>query len=80
MNEPIPLPIFRAIGFEVQSRLPAAKTAKAMAGFVFRIWEKMHVQPPGAAATVVLLLVYLFAGALACPLDYCPFHSPYPKR
>ena len=76
-NEPIPLPILRAIVGEVQSRLPAAKTAKCIAGFVFRIWEKMHVQPPGAVATVALLLVYLLAGALTLPwiLPFC-LHVP----
>ena len=63
-SEPIPLPIFRAIVLELQSRLPVAKTAKGIAGFVFRIWEKMHVQPPSAVATVSLLLVYLLAAML----------------
>jgi hypothetical protein len=38
-----------------------------MAGIVFRVWEKMHVQPPGAVATVALLLVYVLAGALTLP-------------
>ena len=67
VNEPIPLPIFRAIVAAVQSRVPRATTAKGIAGFVFRIWEKMHVQPPGAVATVGLLLVYLFAAMLTIP-------------
>ena len=66
-NEPIPLPLFRAIVGEVQSRLPGAKTAKGIAGFVFRIWEKMHVRPPGTVATVALLLVYLLAATLTVP-------------
>ena len=67
MSEPIPLPIFRAIVAAVQSRLPRATTAKGVASFVFRIWEKMHVQPPGAVATVALLLVYLLAAMLTIP-------------
>jgi len=67
VNEPIPLPIFRAIVAAVQSRLPRVTNAKGIAGLVFRIWEKMHVQPPGIVATVVLLLVYLVAGGLTVP-------------
>jgi hypothetical protein len=61
------LPIFRAIVTAVQSRLPRATTAKGIASLVFRIWEKMHVQPPDAVATVALLLVYLFAAMLTIP-------------
>jgi Zn-dependent protease len=77
VNEPIPLPIFRAIVTAVQSRLPRATTAKGIASFVFRIWEKMHVQPPGAVATAALLLVYLLAGALTIPwILPVFFHAP----
>ena len=79
VNESIPLPIFRAILVAVQSRLPGAKTARAMAGFVFRIWEKMHVQPPGALATLGLLLLYLFAIALTVPW-MAPFFLHLGKR
>lgn len=79
MSEPIPLPIFRAILAAVKSRLPRATTAKGVAGFVFRIWEKMHVQPPGAAATVGLLTVYLLAGALTVPW-ILPLFFHVPKR
>jgi Zn-dependent protease len=67
VNEPIPLPIFRAILLAVQVRLPGAKTAKAMAGCVFRVWDKMHVQPPGVLATVGLLMTYLLGVALTIP-------------
>ncbi len=67
MNEPIPLPIVRAIIKQVKSLLPGVKTAKDVAGVVFNVWEKMHVRPPGAAATVVLLVVYLLAVLLAIP-------------
>jgi Zn-dependent protease len=77
VNEPIPLSIFRAIVAAVQSRLPRATTTKGIASFVFRIWEKMHVQPPGAIATVALLLVYLLAGALTIPwILPVFFHAP----
>ncbi len=79
VNEPIPLPIFLAILTAVQSRLPRATTAKGIASFVFRIWEKMHVQPPGTVATVVLLLVYLLAGALTVPW-VLPLFFHAPKR
>ena len=79
VNEPIPLPIFRAILTAVQSRLPRATTAKGIAGFVFRIWEKMHVQPPGAVATVALLLVYLLSRAHHGPVD-SPALFPCPEE
>ncbi|MGA2255121.1 MAG: site-2 protease family protein, partial [Thermoguttaceae bacterium] len=79
VNEPIPLPIFRAIVAAVQSRLPRATNAKGIANSVFRIWEKMHVQPTGATATVLLLLVYLLAGVLTVPW-ILPLFFHVPKR
>jgi hypothetical protein len=38
-----------------------------VAGWVFRIWEKMHVQPPAALITAALLAVYLLACLLTLP-------------
>ena len=67
VEEPLPLPVFRAILLAVQARLPRVKAARTLAGFVFRVWEKMHDQPPGAPATVVLLLVYLIAVGISVP-------------
>jgi Zn-dependent protease len=67
INEEIPLPIFRAILLAVQARLPGAKTAKSMAVFVFRVWEKMHIQPPGTVATAALLMAYLLGVGLSLP-------------
>jgi Zn-dependent protease len=67
LNEPIPQPIFRAILLAVQARMPRATSAKAMASFVFGVWEKMHVQPPGVFATLSLLSTYLFGVVLTVP-------------
>jgi Zn-dependent protease len=67
MNEPIPLLIVRATVAQVKSSLPGVKTARGMAATVFNIWEKMHVRPPGAFATMTLLLVYLAGALLAYP-------------
>jgi Zn-dependent protease len=72
LNEPIPMPIFRLIVGQVKSRFPNAKTAKGVAGLAFRVWEKMHVQPPGAVATILLLLGYLL-GLLLSILWLIPF-------
>lgn len=47
---------------DVQSTT-GVKDPKALARVVLQVWEKMHVKPPGAAATAVLLLVYV--GSLA---------------
>jgi Zn-dependent protease len=67
LYEPIPTPIFRTILALVQHSMPGVKTAKGAAGVVFRVWEKMHAEPPDALITVALLLVYLLAGLLAVP-------------
>ena len=67
MDGPIPPAAFQAIFAQVRLRMPALKTAKGVAGVVFRVWEKMHVRPPGAAATAGLLLAYLLAAMLAVP-------------
>lgn len=67
MEEAIPMPIFRAIAVEVRTVLPSIKTAKGVAGTVFRVWERMHARPPGILATLALLLVYLLAGLLTAP-------------
>jgi Zn-dependent protease len=67
MDGPIPRPVFREIVEQVQSRFPGVKTGKGVAGVVFRVWEKMHVRPPSAAATLALLLLYLLAGTLTAP-------------
>jgi Zn-dependent protease len=65
MNAPIPLLIVRGIVTQVKSLLPKVNTAKRVAGVVFNVWEKMHVRPPSAVATVSLLLVYLLGSAVA---------------
>ena len=67
MDEPIPLLIFRAIVAQVKAALPDVKTEKGVAHVVFNVWEKMHLRPPGAVATVSLLMVYLLAGLLTIP-------------
>jgi Zn-dependent protease len=67
MNGPIPLPIIRGIIDQVKSLLPNVNTAKDVAGVVFNVWEKMHIQPPSTIATVALLLAYLLAGLLTAP-------------
>jgi Zn-dependent protease len=64
MDGPIPPNVLHAIVHLVQTQQPSVKTAKRIAGVVFRVWERMHVQPPGLAATVALLLVYLGATLL----------------
>jgi Zn-dependent protease len=79
MNDPIPMQIFRAIIGQVKDRFPAAKTPKGMAGMVFRVWERMHVRPPGALATVILLFVYALAVLLTIPW-LLPFFITIPKR
>ena len=77
VDGPIPLTLLRAMVGQVQSLLPTVKTAKGVAAVTSRIWEKMHVQPPGAVATVVLLLVYLTAAMLSIPwLLPLFFHPP----
>jgi len=63
----IPMPVFREVLAQLQSLMPGVKTPKSVAGAVFRIWEKMHVRPPGAAATLALLVTYLLAGLFAVP-------------
>lgn len=67
MNGPIPPVIFLVMVDQVKYYLPKVKDAKGMAGVVFRVWEKMHVQPPGWIATLALLLVYLLAAILTVP-------------
>jgi Zn-dependent protease len=67
VSGPIPLAIFRAIVQGVKTKSPALKTAKGVAGMVFRVWEKMHARPPGAAATAALLAAYLLAWLLTLP-------------
>lgn len=67
MDGPIPVADFRAILAEVRSLMPGLTTAKDVAGATFRIWESMHVQPPGVLATVALLTVYLLAVILSVP-------------
>ncbi|MGO8688456.1 MAG: site-2 protease family protein [Thermoguttaceae bacterium] len=67
INGPIPPAIFRAVVQGVKAKSPALKTAKGMAGVVFRVWEKMHARPPGAVATAALLAVYLLAWLLTLP-------------
>jgi hypothetical protein len=59
---------FGKLDFPMEVRvLPGVKTAKGVAAVTFRVWEKMHIRPPGALATAALLLVYLLAGLLAVP-------------
>lgn len=72
LDAPIPLAILRPILTDVKSELPAVKTAKAVANITFRVWEKMHVQPPGASATVVLLVVYLLGATAAIGTTLSP--------
>jgi len=72
INEPIPLLIVRGIINLPASLLPNTRTAKGMAGVVFNIWEKMHVRPPGAVATVTLLAVYLLGAMGAISVIHLP--------
>jgi Zn-dependent protease len=72
LDAPIPLGTLRAIRAEIKSELPAVKTAKAVANVTFRVWEKMHVRPPGAAATGALLLVYLLGATVAIGTTLSP--------
>jgi len=65
MDASIPLPMLRAILAEIKSELPGAKTTRAVANATFCVWEKIHVQPPGAILTVGMLLVYLLGATVA---------------
>ena len=67
MNEPIPRPIFRAIVHQANIEFPKITAPKNLAAVVFRIWERMHVEPPGAVATTLLLLTYLMGCLLTLP-------------
>ncbi|MCE9556979.1 MAG: site-2 protease family protein [Planctomycetes bacterium] len=67
LDDPIPLQSVRDIIGQMQRRLPGVKNAKPVATITYRIWQKMHLRPPGAVATVVLLAVYLLAALLTLP-------------
>lgn len=67
LNDPIPSPIFQEIVAQTRELLPAPKTNKVLAGTIYRIWEKIHVEPPGFVATFLLLAAYLVAVALTIP-------------
>ena len=44
VNEPIPSAVFLVIVAQMRLLLPSVKTAKGVAGVMFRVWEKMHVR------------------------------------
>jgi Zn-dependent protease len=72
IDAPIPPAILQAIIAQIRSVLPGLKTAKPVANVTFRVWEKMHVQLPGAAMTLVLLLTYLSAATVAIGTSRSP--------
>jgi Zn-dependent protease len=67
MSEPVPLPVLRSIIAIAKAELSGIKAPKGVAGVAFRVWEKMHVQPPGALATALLLAAYFTAWLLTVP-------------
>jgi Zn-dependent protease len=58
--EEIPPPVLCEIVGRVRSRCPNLSGSKTIASMVYQVWEKMHTDPPGAAATVCLVGSYLF--------------------
>jgi len=75
-DAPLPLGIFCPLVAEVERRVPGRKSVKTVARLVFNVWERMHIQPPGVAATLGLLLLYLggifLAGVMAVGIAVLP--------
>ncbi len=67
LEGPIPVSLLRNILRHVGVTMPAVQAPRATAAVVFRVWERLHVQPPGLLTTALLLLVYLIAAALTLP-------------
>jgi Zn-dependent protease len=74
IDAPIPPPMLRTIMGHVR-RLSVVENAKTMAGATFRVWERMHIQTPGIAATMAILTVYLLAVGAAISLARSPFYG-----
>ena len=72
MSEPIPTPFFGQLSMRCAGNFQKIRP-RMIAGLVFRVWEKIHVQPPGFAATVALLMVYLLVGFFAAVPWILPF-------
>jgi Zn-dependent protease len=68
MSEPVPLSVLRPIIAIAKVELPSITAPRGVANVAFRVWEKMHVRPPGALATVALLATYLAAWLLIVPM------------
>jgi Zn-dependent protease len=57
-DERVPRPIALQILDLVRARTPQLKDPKLLATTIHNVWERMHVQLPGALASVALLAVY----------------------
>ncbi len=56
----IPEPVLRMIIDRIGARTSQLPRPKTVASMALRVWEKMLAKPPGPAATVGLLAIYLF--------------------
>ncbi len=54
----IPSPAIALLLDRVREHFPAVTGAQRQARVMLHIWDKLHTHPPGAAATVLLFLVY----------------------
>jgi len=55
----IPQPVAVEIIAAAREAMPPATSAKDLAGMTEQVWERLQRRPPGAAATLALLAVYL---------------------
>jgi Zn-dependent protease len=63
---------------KVEQMFPQMKQPPALANIVRQVWERIHLRPPGVAASLGLLALYGF-GFLAAPLSFLIFSIPIPS-
>ena len=63
----------------VRAAFPAIKPPATLANLTRQVWERMHLRPPGLAASVLLLAVYA-AGFLGAPIAAVLLHAPITRE